>query len=462
MQYVSTRGKAPVLGFEDVLLTGLARDGGLYVPEAWPNIDADALKAMRGLSYPELTVRVLHPFMDGISEGDLGAMATDAYARFDDPAVAPLRQIDRGYLMELFHGPTLAFKDLAMQLLSRLFDHVLQKRGQRVTIVGATSGDTGAAAIEACRDRPAIDVFILFPEGRVSPVQQRQMTTVASPNVHAIAIKGTFDDCQALVKAMFNDHGFRDTINMTAVNSINWARVAAQIVYFVRAAAELEAGKRPVSFCVPTGNFGCVFSGYAARAMGVPIERLIVATNRNDILHRFFQSGSYKVEGVVATQSPSMDIQVASNFERLLFDLAARDGDATEALLQSLATTGEFSVPEAWMEAARACFSSASVDEDTTTRTIAEIWQEESYLADPHTAVALRAAKQAGGGEALVTLATAHPAKFPDAVERAVGYRPELPPAFVDLYERSERLTVLPNDLGTVRTFIGDLARTAA
>lgn len=462
MRYVSTRGKAPVLEFEDVLLTGLARDGGLYVPETWPAIDAAALSAMRGLPYDELAVRVLHPFMSGISEDELATMAADAYARFDDPAVTPLRRMTHGHLMELFHGPTLAFKDLAMQLLSRLFDHVLQKRGQHVTIVGATSGDTGAAAIEACRDRPAIDVFILFPEGRVSPVQQRQMTTVTSANVHAIAIQGNFDDCQALVKGMFNDHGFRDRIAMTAVNSINWARVAAQIVYFVRAAAELDAGRRPVSFCVPTGNFGCVFSGYAARAMGVPIERLIVATNRNDILHRFFQTGSYQVEGVVATQSPSMDIQVASNFERLLFDLAGRDGAATAALMKDLSTSGSFSVPAAWMEAARACFASARVDEETTTRTIAETLREDAYLADPHTAVALRAAMEAGGGDAMVTLATAHPAKFPDAVERAVGRRPDLPASMHDLYERPERVTVLANDLATVQEFIGARTRAAA
>ena len=323
MRYISTRGRAPVLDFQDVLLTGLARDGGLYVPESWPRIDADALRGMKGLSYPELAVRVLSPFMTGIAEDDLAEMAAAAYARFDDPTVTPLRPLERGYMLELFHGPTLAFKDLAMQLLARLFDHVLSRRGQRVTIVGATSGDTGAAAIEACRDRPSIDVFILFPKGRVSPIQQRQMTTVTASNVHAIAIDGTFDDCQALVKAMFNDHAFRDAIAMTAVNSINWARVAAQIVYFVRAAAELEASDAPVSFCVPTGNFGCVFSGYAARAMGVPIDRLVVATNRNDILHRFFQTGRYEIEGVVATQSPSMDIQVASNFERLCSTLPA-------------------------------------------------------------------------------------------------------------------------------------------
>lgn len=462
MRYISTRGRAPALDFDDVLLTGLARDGGLYVPEHWPHIDADMLRAMRGLSYAELTVRVLHPFMESIAEADLGAMAEAAYATFDDPDVAPLRQLDRGYLMELFHGPTLAFKDLAMQLLSRLFDHVLQRRGQRVTIVGATSGDTGAAAIAACRDRPAIDVFILFPKGRVSSVQQRQMTTVTSANVHAIAVDGNFDDCQALVKAMFNDHGFRDAINMTAVNSINWARVAAQIVYFVRAAAELEAGRRPLSFCVPTGNFGCVFSGYAARAMGVPIERLIVATNRNDILHRFFQSGRYAVEGVVATQSPSMDIQVASNFERLLFDLAGRDGAATDALMQNLSRSGHFSVPKEWMDKARACFASARVDEDTTTRTIAEMEREAGLLIDPHTAVALRAAKEAGGGENLVTLSTAHPAKFPEAVERAVGHRPPLPASLADLFERPERMTELPNDLAVVQDFVRNHARPAA
>jgi threonine synthase len=443
------------LDFQDALLTGLARDGGLYVPEVWPQLSADDLRALAEMDYPAAAARILAPFAEGIGVERLAAMIDEAYAVFDDPGVVPLRPIGEGqWLMELFHGPTLAFKDVAMQLLGRLFDHVLEQRNQRVTIVGATSGDTGSAAIEACRDHQAIDIFILYPEGRVSEVQRRQMTTVLSDNVHNIAIQGTFDDCQALVKQMFDDLAFRDEIAMSAVNSINWARVVAQVVYYVTSAVALGAPETPVSFVVPTGNFGCVFAGYGAARMGLPVHRLVVATNRNDILHRFFQSGEYRTDGVVATQSPSMDIQVASNFERLLFDLAERDGEVVRGYMDGLANEGGFRVGRAELDRARKIFDSHRVDEETTTATIAELHRETGILIDPHTAVALRAARDLDLPGPVVTLATAHPAKFPEAVERACGVRPELPAALADIYQREERYTVLPNDLARVQAHV--------
>ena len=455
MRYISTRGRAPELDFDEVLLSGLARDGGLYVPETWPTLSHDEIRALVGQPYAEAATRLMAPFADTVPRDDLAKIADDAYAQFDHAAVAPLRQLDDNtWLLELFHGPTLAFKDMAMQMLGRLFDHVLTKHGRRVTIVGATSGDTGSAAIEACRDREAIDIFILYPEGRVSEVQRRQMTTVDAPNVHNIAIQGTFDDCQALVKAMFNDLEFRDRQQLSAVNSINWARVAAQIVYFFTAAVSLGAPERKIAFSVPTGNFGCVFAGYAAAAMGLPIERLTVATNRNDILHRFFSSGEYKLEDVVATQSPSMDIQIASNFERLLFDLAGREGAAVEALLAGLSQSGAFSVNDDQLAQARRNFNSHRVDEDITTATIRQTYQQSGVLIDPHTAVAVRAAQEVQSEAATVALATAHPAKFPDAVERASGVRPQLPARLADLHARKENYTTLENDLATVQNFI--------
>ena len=455
MRYISTRGRAPELDFDEVLLSGLARDGGLYVPETWPTLSHDEIRALVGQPYAEAATRLMAPFADTVPRDDLAKIADDAYAQFDHAAVAPLRQLDDNtWLLELFHGPTLAFKDMAMQMLGRLFDHVLTKHGRRVTIVGATSGDTGSAAIEACRDREAIDIFILYPEGRVSEVQRRQMTTVDAPNVHNIAIQGTFDDCQALVKAMFNDLEFRDRQQLSAVNSINWARVAAQIVYFFTAAVSLGAPERKIAFSVPTGNFGCVFAGYAAAAMGLPIERLTVATNRNDILHRFFSSGEYKLEDVVATQSPSMDIQIASNFERLLFDLAGREGAAVEALLAGLSQSGAFSVNDDQLAQARRNFNSHRVDEDITTATIRQTYQQSGVLIDPHTAVAVRAAQEVQSEAATVVLGTAHPAKFPDAVERASGVRPQLPARLADLHARKENYTTLENDLATVQNFI--------
>ena len=458
MRYVSTRGEAPPLDFAEATLAGLARDGGLYVPEAWPTLAPDELADLAGRPYAEVAVRVMSPFVDGAVAPDaFAAMVEEAYAGFDHSAVAPLRQIAANeWLVELFHGPTLAFKDLALQLLGRLFDHLLRERGARVTIVGATSGDTGSAAIEACRDRDAMTVFILHPQGRVSEVQRRQMTTVAAPNIHNIAIQGTFDDCQALVKACFNDADFRDAHSLSAVNSINWARVMAQIVYYVYAAVALGAPGRAVSFAVPTGNFGDVYAGHAARAIGLPIERLVVATNRNDILDRFFRTGAYRVAEVHPTISPSMDIQVASNFERLLYDLVAHDGARVADHMAELAASGAFRVGDTELARASDLFVSARVDEDQTRATIAALRAEAGVLVDPHTAVAVHAGRACRETRAtpLLILATAHPAKFPDAVEAATGERPALPPRHTDIMQREERYDVLPNDLATVQEFI--------
>ncbi len=464
MQYVSTRGAAPVLGFEDVLLAGLARDGGLYVPQTWPQFSAEDIRALRGLPYSEIAVRVMLPFGGAIAEDEFRALVQDAYASFDHSAVTPLVQLDqRTWVLELFHGPTLAFKDVALQLLGRLFDHVLAKRGQRVTIVGATSGDTGSAAIEACRDRQNIDIFIMHPKGRTSEVQRRQMTSVLSSNVHNIALDGTFDDCQDLVKAMFNDGAFRDKMGLSAVNSINWARIMAQIVYYFTAAVALGAPDRKIAFTVPTGNFGNVYAAYGARAMGLPIEKLVVGSNSNDILARFFASGTMAAAPVVPTFSPSMDIQISSNFERLLFDLLDRDGDAVTAALNAFRAEGKFVVTEAQLAKALTIFSGHRVDEDGTMATIAATWEESGYLLDPHTAVGVAAAKADPLDPAIpmVVLATAHAAKFPDAVEKASGHRPPLPPRLSDLYEREERLTDLPNDLGVVQQFVVSHARAA-
>ncbi len=469
MRYVSTRGAAPVLGFEDVLLAGLARDGGLYVPETWPQFTADDIRAMRGLPYSEIAVRVMLPFLGGsIAEDEFRAIVRDAYASFDHAAVTPLVQVDpTTWVLELFHGPTLAFKDVALQLLGRLFDHVLAKRGQRVTIVGATSGDTGSAAIEACRDRQNVDIFILHPKGRTSEVQRRQMTSVLSSNVHNIALDGTFDDCQDLVKAMFNDGAFRDRMGLSAVNSINWARIMAQIVYYFTAAVALGAPDRKLAFTVPTGNFGNVYAAYGARAMGLPVETLVVGSNSNDILARFFASGSMVAAPVVPTLSPSMDIQISSNFERLLFDLLDRDGTAVTEALNRFRAEGKFAVTDAQLARALAIFSGHRVDEAATMTTIADVWKGSLYLLDPHTAVGIGAAKAAvASGRVdpsvpMVVLATAHPAKFPDAVEKATGRRPELPPRLSDLYVREERLSDLPNDLAAVQDFVTKRARAA-
>ena len=457
MKYVSTRGQAPALGFSDVLLAGLARDGGLYVPDSWPHFSRDEIAALAGLPYCEAAFRLIRPFVDGeIADADLERMCVEAYATFRHDAVAPLVQIGpNAFVLELFHGPTLAFKDVAMQLLARLMDHVLADRARRAPIVGATSGDTGGAAIEAFRGREATDIFILFPKGRVSPVQQRQMTTVADANVHAIAVEGTFDDCQGIVKALFNDHGFRDRVALSGVNSINWGRIVAQLVYYVTAAVALGGPRRPVSFTVPTGNFGDVFAGYCAQRIGLPIEQLVIATNTNDILARTLETGRYETSAVVPTSSPSMDIQVSSNFERLVFEAVGRDGAGVRALYGSLAQSGAFTLPADALAVIRSEFSAGRAVEADTAAAMRRTLQTSQYLADPHTAVALHvAAGVPSAATPMVVLSTAHPAKFPDAVAASTGVRPGLPDWAGDLMQRPERFSVLPNDAAAVAAFV--------
>ena len=458
MRYISTRGAAPALPFDDVLLAGLAEDGGLYVPEFWPNLDAPTLESFHGLAYDELAVRVMAPFIAGtIADAELAAMAKAAYRDFGHRATAPLRELDAGFwLLDLTRGPTLAFKDYAMQLVGRMFDHVLKRRGRRVTIVGATSGDTGAAAIEACRGRAAIDIFILHPRGRVSEVQRRLMTTVADRNVHNIAIDGTFDDCQDLVKAMFADRALRERLGLSAVNSINWARVMAQIVYYVAAAVALGAPARAVAFSVPTGNFGNVLAAYGARRMGLPISQLVVASNANDILHRFLETGRMEMGVVVPTLSPSMDIQVSSNFERLLFEILDRDGPAVARAIAAFRKDGRLTLePSAWREV-RALFDGHREDDAGTLAAMAAEYSASGELLDPHTAIGVAAARarRRDPRVPMVALATAHPAKFPDAVERATGLRPALPARLADLFEREEHAATLPNDLGALKAFV--------
>ena len=452
MRYVSTRGQAPARDFAGVLLAGLAEDGGLFMPEAWPSFSTADLRAMRGLPYADVAARVLHPFVGGMIGSDaLLAMCREAYAGFGHPAVAPLVQLETGlFALELFHGPTLAFKDLAMQVLGRMFDHVLRQDGRRVTIVGATSGDTGSAAIEACRDRPQLDVVILHPEGRTSEVQRRQMTTVRAGNIANIAVDGTFDDCQDLVKAMFADAPFRQALHLSAVNSINWARVAAQIPYYVYAAVALGSPDREIAFSVPSGNFGNVLAAWAARRIGVPIARLVVGSNRNDILARFLDANDMRVQTVEPSLSPSMDIQVSSNFERLLFELLDRDAAATAAAMQRFRTTGTMGVPDAAWRRARTLFHGFRLDDAGTTT---EIWRlhQQGYLACPHSAIGVAAARAHPCRHApMIAAMTAHPAKFPAAVEAATGVRPPLPPRLADLYEREERFTRAANRLDEV------------
>ena len=465
MRYVSTRGLAPALGFCDVLLAGLARDGGLYVPEAWPKLSPETIAGFAARPYAEVAVEVIRPFVGGeIADRDLHRMCAEAYATFRHRAVTPLVQLaPNEWVLELFHGPTLAFKDVAMQLLSRLVNHVLARRDERATIVGATSGDTGGAAVEAFRGQANVELFILFPAGRVSPVQQRQMTTTGAANVHAIAVKGTFDDCQAIVKGLFNNRGFRERFPLAAVNSINWARIVAQIVYYVTAAVALGAPRRAVSFAVPTGNFGDVLAGYAAKRIGLPIDRLIVATNSNDILARTLATGRYELREVTATASPSMDIQLSSNFERLLFEAYGRDGRAVSDAMAELASSGAFTIEPEALASIRAEFAAGRADEAETAATIRDTWRATGFLADPHTAVGLAVARRlAGAGGPVVTLATAHPAKFPDAVEGASGKRPELPEGFGDLLRRAEDYAVLPNDRAAVEGFIAERAQRVA
>ncbi len=453
MRYVSTRGAAPVLDFGDALLAGLADDGGLYVPEAWPVLGDGG----RG-DYVETAVEVMSPYVgDSVGADAFAAMVEDAYAVFDAPDVAPIVELSDGiHLLELFHGPTLAFKDVALQLVGRLFDHELDRRGERVTIVGATSGDTGSAAIEACRDRDNMDLVILHPAGRVSDVQRRQMTTVTSANVHNVAVDGTFDDCQDLVKAMFADVVFRDRVGLSAVNSINWARVMAQVVYYVVAAERLGGRRSPVAFSVPTGNFGNVFAGHVARCSGLAVPQLVVGSNTNDVLTQFFVEGTMTIDEVVPTSSPSMDIQVSSNLERLLFELLDRDGAAVAEQLDRFRASGSFRLDPVLHAALADGWAGARFDDRTVRDCIATEADRSGVLLDPHSAVGVLAARACRRDPSvpMVALATAHPAKFPDAVADATGIRPPLPERLADLHERPERLTRLPNDLAVVQEFV--------
>jgi len=463
MNYVSTRGQAPALDFADALLAGLAADGGLYVPETWPQLSAEEIADLAGRPYAEVAERVIAPFVgDAIDKAALRAMIQDAYKQFRHPAVAPVVQLSpRDWVLELFHGPTLAFKDVAMLLLARLMDHVLRERDQRATIVGATSGDTGGAAIEAFRGLDRVDVFILYPDGRVSDVQRRQMTTPAEDNVHALALAGSFDDCQAIVKGLFADTNFRNGVRLSGVNSINWARIVAQVVYYFTAAVALGGPRRPVSFTVPTGNFGDIFAGFVAARMGLPIERLVVATNVNDILARTLETGRYEVHSVVPTSSPSMDIQVSSNFERLLFEASGRDAGAVCRWMDGLRQSGAFTLDDKTLGAIRGRFAASRVDEAECAATIGRFHAEAGYLADPHTAIGFAAAERWPGNTQtpMVTLSTAHPAKFPDAVEAACGVRPPLPDWLSDLQERPERFTRLPAEQAAVAEHIVSATR---
>ncbi len=471
MHYISTRhgsqGEPAPLGFEDIMLAGLARDGGLYLPAEWPQFSRAEIASLKGLDYNELAFRIMRPFVGHtFDDATFRRLIGEAYASFETPEVAPLKPLgDSGlHLMELFHGPTLAFKDVALQLLGRMLDHTLTLRSQHATIVGATSGDTGSAAIEAVRDRKTIDIFMLFPKGRVSEVQRRQMTTVSAPNVHNIAVQGTFDDCQDLAKACFNDLAFRDRHALTAVNSINFARVMAQIVYYFWAALKLGAPERPVAFTVPSGNFGNVYAGYAAKRMGLPISHFVIGTNSNDILARFFDGGVMTMTDVVPTYSPSMDIQISSNFERLLFDLYDRNGKTLADAMTTFRTTGTLKVGANALAGVRALFDAGRVDEPGTLAAIADCHSRFGETIDPHTAIGYAVAQQHRRDPAIpmVVLATAHPAKFPDAVDKATGVRPPLPARLGDLLDRAERVDGLPNDIEALKAMIDERRAMAA
>jgi threonine synthase len=462
VRYISTRGAAPVLNFEEVTLAGLARDGGLYVPETIPQFSAAEFRAMRGLDYVETAARVIEPFLGGaLDSKQLRALLKEAYRGFNHAAIAPLVQLDqRHWVLELFHGPTLAFKDFALQVLGLMFETFLARRDEHITVVGATSGDTGSAAIHALAGRDRLDIFMLHPHGRVSDVQRRQMTTMTAPNVHNIAIDGTFDDAQAMVKAMFNDIAFRDRHRLSAVNSINWTRLMVQVVYYVYAAVRLGAPDQPVIFSVPTGNFGDVFAGYIARQMGLPIETLIVATNVNDILHRALSEGDYSVGTVTPTSAPSMDIQVSSNFERLLFDLFDRDGPALAAAMADFQSSKTLTLTAAQRAKAAQAFVSGRCDEDDITMILRRVYSTTGQVLDPHTGIGVEAARKLApaGLAPIVCLATAHPGKFRDAVERATGFRPSLPARAQSIFDREERYVRLPNDLTAVQAHIDALA----
>ncbi len=455
MNYISTRGTAPKLSFDEVLLAGLARDGGLYLPETWPQLSAATIRSFKGRPFAEIAVEVIHPFCGScISRADLQRMANEAYAGFGDASVALLKQLAPGrYILELFHGPTLAFKDVAMQLLARLMDHALAKRGTRATIVGATSGDTGGAAIEAFRSSKRADVVILFPDGRVSDVQRRMMTTATEANVHAVSVKGTFDDCQSLVKGMFNDHDFRDRVHLSGVNSINWARIVAQVTYYFSAGAILGAPDVAVSFSVPTGNFGDIFAGYVARRMGLPIKQLIIASNENDILPRTVATGTYEMKGVVATSSPSMDIQISSNFERYLFEASGRNAAAICSFMKDLAEKKRFDLGALW-PVLKSDFDAATACERQVADCIRDTRKHFGYELDPHTACGFVAADLVGGTGNMVVLATAHPAKFPDAMHSITGAWPRLPDRLASLMTDRERIDVVANDLSNVEAYI--------
>jgi threonine synthase len=463
VKYISTRGDAPALEFEDVLLAGLASDGGLYVPETLPRFTQEQISSWAGLPYADLAFNVMYPFVEGsVPADDFKAMVDDTYAQFRHPAVAPLVQIDANeWVMELFRGPTLAFKDFALQLLGRLLDYVLKRRDERVVIMGATSGDTGSAAIEGCRHCDNVDIFILHPHNRVSDVQRKQMTTVFADNVFNLAVEGNFDDCQSMVKNSFADQGFLNGTRLVAVNSINWARIMAQIVYYFSASLALGGPSRSVSFSVPTGNFGDIFAGYLARNMGLPINQLVVATNKNDILHRFISNNRYELEPLHHTLSPSMDIMVSSNFERLLFDLYGRNGHELAKLMQHWKTESG-SIEDYRWKAARALFDSWSVDDESTCGVIKSVFEEIEYLLDPHTAIGVEAARRTRRDASIpmVTLATAHPVKFPEAIEKSgVEAMPALPHHMADLWEREERYEVIENNLSSVQKFVADNRR---
>jgi threonine synthase len=464
IRYVSTRGNGPELNFEDVLLAGLAPDGGLYVPTSLPHFSKEDLLAMREMSYAELAYEIVAPFVGPcIAESDLRAILNDTYAEFRHPAVAPLVQLeDDQWVLELFQGPTLAFKDFALQLLGRLLDHVLGRRGEKVVIMGATSGDTGSAAIEGCKRCDNIDMFILHPHERVSDVQRRQMTTVIAPNIHNIAVQGNFDDCQAMVKASFVAEPFLpDGRRLVAVNSINWARIMAQIVYYFYSALALGRIEAPISFSVPTGNFGDIFAGYLAKKMGLPVEKLVIATNRNDVLHRVLTQGTYAKLSLEPSLSPSMDITVSSNFERLLFDLAGRDGAVLSRWMDEF-SGGDLTLSESVLAQAKSLFDSHRCSDEETCQEIAQVWENNGYLVDPHTAIGTKAARACQGGSSavMVTLATAHPAKFPASIKASgIGITADLPAHLADLFERVETYDVLPNDLADVQRFMAENCR---
>ncbi|MDD9976261.1 MAG: threonine synthase [Boseongicola sp.] len=459
MRYVSTRGEAPVLSFEEAMLTGLARDGGLYVPESIPQLSTDDIAALAGCSYEETAFRVMKPFIgDAFSDDEFRGIIARAYEGFGHTARAPLKQLGPNhFLLELFHGPTLAFKDFAMQLIGQMFQTSLARSGNKVTIVGATSGDTGSAAIEAFQGLGNVDVFIMYPHGRVSEVQRRQMTTPDASNVHALAVDGDFDDCQARLKDMFNDHAFRDEVKLAGVNSINWARVLAQVVYYFSSAVALGAPHRSVNFTVPTGNFGDIFAGFIAREMGLPIDRLVIATNQNDILHRAMENGDYSKRGVTPSISPSMDIEVSSNFERALFWAHDKDARAVAELMNELTQNGAFRISDNAMAKLKAVYDSGMADEETTSKTIATTLADTGELLCPHSAVGVHVGNDvsaSASGTPNITLATAHPAKFPAAVEAATDVHPPLPKRMSDLYQRSERITRVGNDLSELQSVI--------